>query len=86
MLKQKQRAEIVEYNIRSRPLDYSKKWAKFADFCRNQKTFEELIEALHATEDEDECREWGLTPSEWKAGISSALGVLAYEYDHPKGK
>jgi hypothetical protein len=81
----KEYAEIIEYGIiTSKPLpNQNQKWARFAEACYNQNTVDELLSALHSPADEDDCREWGITPSEWKQAIVDALAAKAYDYRNP---
>ena len=46
----------------------------FATACYDQNTLREL-QAPHREEDADktDCRNWGITPAQWSAGIAAAL-------------
>ena len=45
----------------------------FASACYDDCSIEDLREALAAEPDEDDCREWVITPEEWTDAIQTAL-------------
>jgi hypothetical protein len=70
---------ILEAGIKPAPLPI-RQWERFAEACYDQNTVEELLQALHAPADGDDCREWGITTHEWRHAIAAALAAKAYAY------
>lgn len=50
--------------------------SSFAAACYDHKTLRELKSAFHRDADKEECRDWGLSPAEWKEQVEMALVVL----------
>ena len=52
-------------------------WEKFAEACYDQNSARELKACLFREEaDEADCKEWNITPQEWRAGIISAIQMM----------
>ena len=48
----------------------------FAEACFNQNSENELRESLKLrSADKSDCKSWGITPTQWRAGIESALAA-----------
>lgn len=46
----------------------------FAEACYDTNTFEDLISALESrTADKGDCKQWNLTPTQWRYAIGQAL-------------
>jgi len=72
---------IIENSvITSKPLPAN---ARFAKACYEQNTVEELLVALSSPADSDDCKECGITPSEWRQAIVDALAAKSYDYCNP---
>ena len=48
----------------------------FAEACYEMNTIEELEIALLGVADLSDCKEWGLSPEEWREQIEIALNVM----------
>ena len=47
--------------------------AAFAAACSDTNTREELVQALLGPADMTDCKEWNITPAQWRASIAAAL-------------
>jgi hypothetical protein len=47
----------------------------FSEACFNQNSENELREALKHGADETDCRNWNITPEQWRGALESALAA-----------
>lgn len=48
----------------------------FAAACYNQNSIDDLVKALEDGPDATDCKTWGITETEWKEQIKTALQAL----------
>ena len=66
-------AGIVAENLRS---------DGFAAACYNDNSVDELLAALRQrAADKTDCKNWGITPTQWRSSIQEALAGMAFDYE-----
>lgn len=64
----------MRHKIGYTEIELSAQGRAFADACYSDNTAEEMIEALIAPRaDREDCKAWGITPTEWRHAIALAL-------------
>jgi len=59
----------------------------FAEACFDTNSVQELIEALlEQSADKEDCKQWGITPIQWRESIKRALECRLYQMEDTTGE